>query len=162
MVSGTAYLYAHSAGWATWYNYWHYPGPNNGSMFLTSQKGYLRGIDCNAAEVHFLCQERFDEDWRALLRTFGVRSTSPFNGSWHSHDRSAGLDTKFESNVALTWRMKRLKRAHDHAVAARANSFLSDDDKEFIRRELYPWDTALHDWVCKGDRSPRAQSAKTS
>jgi hypothetical protein len=69
-------------------------------MFLTSQLEYLRGLDCCGApsgaasgarandttrehmdracetpiELHILCQERYDDDWRRLLETFGLRS----------------------------------------------------------------------------------------
>lgn len=40
------------------------PGPVNGSHFMTSQLGYLRGLDCSHHEIHFLCQESFDDDVR--------------------------------------------------------------------------------------------------
>ena len=74
--SGTAYLYAYSAGRPAWLGDWHYPGPINGSVFLTSQLGYLRGLDCDASEVHFVCTETFDDDWRGLLATFGEASSA--------------------------------------------------------------------------------------
>ena len=111
------------------------PGPVNGSMFLTSQLGYLRGVDCTRdVEVHLLCQERFDQDWAALLRSFGEHTSRP--GGWHSHLRNAS-------------RAPRLNRAH---WQANARSMLSSDDDAFVRRALYPWDDALHKWAC-GDSS---------
>ena len=56
-------------------------------MFLTSQLGYLRGVDCDESEVRFLCQEHFDAGWQALLDAFDVDAHSAPIG--HKHRRSA-------------------------------------------------------------------------
>ncbi len=138
-ASAVAYLYHHSAGQARWLYNWHYPGPIDGSMFLTSQLGYLRGVDCAADEVHFICQERFDEDWRALFAAkqpghAGDAIAQP--RQWHSHRRN---------DNASRSAMQRF---------AQRRALLSDEEQAFVRRELYPWDTALHRAVCAGDAAP--------
>lgn len=143
-VSSTALLYANSAGRPSWLHKWHYPGPLGGSMFLVSQLSYLRGLDCSNAktEVHFLCQERYDEDWKALLAEFGMQSSSLGRSYRHSHRRD-GLGKK--SPPLLAFAIKR--------------SVLSKADQDFIRHVLYPWDTALHQWACgagmANGRAPR-------
>ena len=127
---------------------WHYPGPLNGSMFMTSQGGYLRGVHCDTTEVHFVCQERFDDDWRSLLRIFGVRSSSARNGTWRRHVRSE-TESLATPSTRSTRRMTREKKARETAIIAHRNSALSEADKDFIRNVLYPWDTNLHKWACR-------------
>ena len=110
----------------------------NGSFFMTSQLAYLRGLDCSRDEVHFLCQERFDSDWNALLAAFGQTSTAP-GGSWHVHMRNV---TSSSTSIAKPSRAQRIARR------AALQSELSAPDQEFIRTALYPWDAALHQLIC--------------
>ena len=149
-VSGTAYLFAHSAGRPAWFMDWHYPGPINGSHFLTSQLSYLRGLDCSRHEVFFLCQERYDDDWRALLAHFGETSSSRRpDGTWHSHDRSREPAAPSTPQRPKDGRRRR-SVGEVRAEEARERSRLSESDRAFVRDELYPWDTALHRWACGG------------
>jgi hypothetical protein len=138
-------------------------------MFLTSQLEYLRGLDCCGApsgaasgarandttrehmdracetpiELHILCQERYDDDWRRLLETFGLRSQQ-MSRVWHSHVR----------NVSTSRNLHRTGRGAARARALEAEltsqSILKESDLDFIRRELFPWDTTLHSWSCGG------------
>lgn len=136
-VSGPAFLYAHSAGQPDWgVRVSNYPGPNNGSQFLISQWHYLRGLNCSAGdEVHFICTERFDTDFRRFLSAFGL-SPSVNGSSWHRQHRSAA----------------RSKLAY----YAERRSHLSEADRAFVRERLYPWDTELHRWACGRNRSDHA------
>lgn len=152
-ASFAAFLYAHSAGFPRWLYNWHYPGPVNGSMFLTSQLAYLRGLECSHTEIHLLCQERFDDDWLAFLsaKRSVPEASSPQHSStsgqappppklWHSHRRSTS-------------------REHPLMKFAIARAALSADEQEFVRVALYPWDTALHSWAC-GTAADRARIEK--
>ena len=121
---------------------WHgrianYPGPTNGSLFLVSQLWYLVGVNCtddSETELHVICTERFDADWRHFLTAFG---TVP-SGHWHRHKRHG-------------------TRLRTRAHRAERNSVLSEADKEFVRAALYPWDTALYQWACGGGSQPVAR-----
>ena len=143
-ASFAAYLYAHSAGLPKWLYNWHYPGPVGGSQFLTSQLHYLRGVDCRTAEVHFLCQERFDEDWAAFLASkrsvpgSSDASATAHSERYHSHRRDA----------ASSGHSPLMKFALRRAV-------LSEADQDYVRQVLYPWDAALHRWAC----APRPAAA---
>mmetsp|Transcript_3441 Transcript_3441/g.9211 ORF Transcript_3441/g.9211 Transcript_3441/m.9211 type:complete len:348 (+) Transcript_3441:27-1070(+) len=125
-VSAAGFLYAHSAGRPRWLYNWHYPGPVNGSMFLTSQLHYLRGVDCTTSEVHFVCQERFNEDWTSFFHgKMGMRAAPKL---WHTHQRNESRDPMMRFAI---------RRA-----------VLGETDQAFIRNALYPWDAALHRWAC--------------
>lgn len=108
----------------------HGNGPNDGDNFLVSQLHYLRGLDCdsdNAPELYFVCADdgqRFDDDWRAILRRFGVNDTADASAN-RSHHRSS--------------------EAHPRAVAV---STLKEEWRDIVRRQMYPWDWALHQHVC--------------
>ena len=139
-ASGTAFLYANSAGRPRWMYNWHYPGPLGGSMFMTSQLSYLRGIDCSRTEVHFLCQEKYDADWRELLRIFAADASA--GRVWHAHNRS-----QLRHQQSSRGPKSRTRVLEELAIE---RSHLGADEMAFIRREVYPWDTALHGWACGG------------
>ena len=114
----------------------HGDGPNGGDNFLVSQLHYLRGLDCSGAdpkapEIHFVCTERFNEDWHAVLRRFGHGDGNGTRGV-KSHTRSAAAHTK-----------------------ANALSVLDAEDEEFVRRAMFPWDAALWRHVCGGGAGGR-------
>ena len=137
-ASGTAFLYANSAGKPRWFYNWHYPGPDGGSMFLTSQLNFLRGIDCAETELRIICQERFDADWRALLTTFGLDGANA--KTWHSHSREV------RASRSKGGKMSRTRVIAEMAVN---QSMLTQEDIDFIQNQLYPWDNALHEWACR-------------
>ena len=98
---------------------------SGGYNFLVSQLDYLRGWDglarrCAAgrAELHLLCTETLERDARALLRRFNVSPGAP---PVHANRR---------------------------AIAASADAQEEARAAEFVRRKLFPWDTALHRHVC--------------
>lgn len=111
-----------------------YPGPEDGSIFLVSQSHYLQGINCSKAELHFVCTERFDEDWRAFLAKFGIAAGESPRLNHHNGTHPMG------------------SLAH----GAQQRSRLSEEDKAYVRNVLYPWDHALHSWAC-GRRPKRAK-----
>ena len=109
-----------------------YPGPADGSIFLVSQSHYVQGINCSKAELHFVCTERFDDDWRAFLAEFGVapRQSLPRLNRHNGTHRIGSL-----------------------AYGAQMRSRLSQEDKDYVRNVLYPWDTALYSWACERHRT---------
>lgn len=125
-TNAPARLYAASVSRPDWHGrLGNYPGPTNGSLFLVSQLWYLQGINCSRSELHIVCTERFDEDWRRFLGAFGAAPT----GEYHKHKRQGA-------------------KPRTRAARAERNSFLNESDKAFVRNILYPWDTALHRWAC--------------
>ena len=148
----SAWLYAHSAAAPQWRNNWHYPGPVNGSLFLTSQLEYLRGVDCNTMEIRLLCQERLSDDWRRLLRLFGEPPgyEPPMRVNIRRSNASGpparGPSSGWQPGAWFKWYATR--RSH-----------LSERDRVFVREELYPWDSRLHDWVCAGQGTQEEGSA---
>jgi hypothetical protein len=122
-------LYASSAAQPDWHNrLTNYPGPTNGSLFLISQLWYLQGLNCTETELHLVCTERFESDWRRFLAAFGVASPAV---AAHQHKRH---DVK----------------PHTRAHRAARNSVLSASDRAFMRDVLYPWDWELYRWACRG------------
>lgn len=109
-ASRVASLYSHSA---SGHPRWLYNRIVDGSAFLTSQIGFLRGMACPQVEVHFICTERFEADWRALRSLFGQSS----GREWRLHSK--------------------------HVPDSSRVSVLSSSEKAWIREVLYPWDTAL-------------------
>ena len=110
--------------------------------FVTPQVDYLRGVQhCNGitTEVHFLCTESLRADWEALLR----------------QQRRAGLlgapDARRarRNRVPETGRYVRSLQNHSyfHGQWAKVWS-MSEADRDFVRRCLFPADTALHATVC--------------
>ena len=100
-----------------------------GNNLMTAQLDYLRGLNCSEASADFVCQERFDADWAALVRA----------------DRS--LDPSTQASVVNEQR--RSAAAHPDDVAA---SRLSAEDATFVRECMWPWDARLHALACGGAR----------
>ena len=101
-----------------------------GSPFLVSQLEPLRGLDCDAHEVHFLCTENFDRDWASLINSLGGHHAFllPRNASHHEHWRSVGQGQA-------------------------ASPSLTAANRAFLEAEVFPQDAALHRRVCGGTRS---------
>ena len=77
-------------------------------------------------QVHFICTERFAEDWNVTLQKFGTSATSPL----------------------LPARQRMGAKAGSILYFAERRSRLSEDDRAFVRRVLYSWDTELWEWAC--------------
>lgn len=97
---------------------------HNGSHFFVSQTNYLRGIDCDRAEINFICTERFAQDWGDLAERFGIGR----NDSALPVHRPRSRFTYITS---------------PHGEVGEASA-------SFVRDVLWPWDTALHRLACKG------------
>eukprot|EP00308_Calcidiscus_leptoporus_P013352 CAMPEP_0119357530 /NCGR_PEP_ID=MMETSP1334-20130426/5903_1 /TAXON_ID=127549 /ORGANISM="Calcidiscus leptoporus, Strain RCC1130" /LENGTH=211 /DNA_ID=CAMNT_0007371799 /DNA_START=361 /DNA_END=996 /DNA_ORIENTATION=+ len=97
-------------------------GRFGGNNFLVSQRDLLRNANCTADELHFICAETMEDDWRRLMATFG----QPDANLEHANDR--------------------LSKASAVAINA---STLGDEEAAFMRECLYPWDVALHSKVCR-------------
>ena len=100
-----------------------------GNNLMTAQADYLRNLNCSEASADFVCQERFDADWAALVRADG------------------SLDPATQASVVNEQR--RSAAAHPDDVAA---SRLSAEDASFVRRCMWPWDARLHALACGGAR----------
>eukprot|EP00966_Prymnesium_polylepis_P148260 3424971-Prymnesium_polylepis.1 len=98
--------------------------------FLVSTINYLRGLDCQKTEVHFVCTNRFDTQWRSLLRSFGYQHPPSVP---HLNNRSALVPSSV-------------------SAAARLSSSL---DAQYVRQTLYPWDSRLYEAAC-GREQPAA------
>ena len=100
--------------------------------FLVSTVNYLRGLDCDQSELHFICTNAFDSQWRAVLLSFGhnASTTAP-----HLNARSAMVTSSVATASRLT----------------------SPADVEYVRRTLYPWDTILFEAAC-GSLAPRQRN----
>ena len=79
--------------------------------------------------MHFLCQERFQSDWEALLHRFGERPVKIKN-----------------LRHPEMWRGPQEAQLDDVARAR-----LTAADRDFLRRCLFPWDARLHSLVCNND-----------
>ena len=140
-ANGPARLYASSAAQPDWHNrLTNYPGPTNGSLFLISQLWYLQGLNCTETELHLVCTERFESDWRRFLAAFGVASPAV---AAHQHKRH---DVK----------------PHTRAHRAARNSVLSASDRAFVRDVLYPWDWELYRRACRGGLQSRVRGTPYS
>ena len=101
---------------------------------LVAQLDYLRGLNCSHAEVHFVCQERYQRDWEALLGTFRLDATSWNFTAALRQIRSAG------GSSGRSWAMGGAPAA-DPALLDAAN-------RAFVRECMYPFDTALWRQQC--------------
>ena len=115
-------------------------GTDDGSIFLVSQLSYLRSLrrscdgsssnDSSAIDIHFMCTERLQQDWEALVERLG-----------------AYLDLAAPRTTMNNRSMNRSPRSM-------AASTPSPEDAAFIRDSMFPWDTQLHLGPCAkvGDR----------
>ena len=109
----------------------HGDGPLGGDNFMVPQLHYLNDLNCSheaTPEIHFVCTERFDEDWQKVLRRFG--QSEPSSNSSVDHARS---DSAHPKRMYL--------------------STLSAADRSFVRDQMYPLDTALHSYFCGSSAS---------
>ena len=126
-------FYTQSAGHPRWGRAslgGHGEGPIDGDNFLVSQLHFWRGLNCSderMPEVHVLCAERYEDDWRAVLRRFGRNDSALTEATKHA-------------------------RGGDGRPQAKLLSTLSEADREYVRHALYPWDTALHRHFCGAPR----------
>ena len=109
---------------------------HGGNNMLTAQADYLRGVDCAEVELHFVCQETLEADWATLLTKFGLADQRRRDASQH----------------LLVSQQKRSSDAHPDDIA---RSRLSAEDRDFVRRCMYPWDDALHSLACPHARTLR-------
>ena len=104
------------------------PGPQGGSYYMVSQLAYLRGLHCRnetSPDVHFVCTERLSEGLDALSRRIGTGAGSLVNAA--RQNRSSSHDS-------------------EHAR-------ISPQSADFVRNSMFPWDTALHEAICKRPES---------
>ena len=88
-----------------------------------------------AVQLHVICQERFDTDWRAFARGVAPRSHRP-------RDAAASGTEGHRSNDRST------AAAAQSGRRGLAASRLSRGDAEWVRQRLYPWDSATHRLLC--------------
>ena len=118
-------IYASSVyQWSTWSK--SRGAPSKGSNFLISQAEYLRGLDCAHTAVHFICNERLDEDWMRLLSTTGA------NASFDMHSR----------------RENRMQGCAEHADCKGSDWRLAGRDAAFVRSSMFFTDDILHTTFC--------------
>jgi hypothetical protein len=101
-----------------------------GNNFLINQLDYLRGLDCNATRLYYVCTERLSADWGALLRSssYNASTIKASDIKTHAHQRG---------------------NASDGELTAMASP---DPVAEVQIRKLYHDDVALHRMVCGGGR----------
>ena len=105
------------------------------NLFLTAQADYLRGLaQCGVTtELHFLCTETLSSDWDAFHRRLpNLRPGSATTSETHAHNRQELLSHR--------------PRSQSHQVEMLYQ--LDEAQRNFVRRCLYPLDTALHRHVC--------------
>ena len=73
--------------------------------FMASQIAYLRGVDCGSAEVHFVCTERYNADWAALLSSFGIEGAQ--RGARWASSRKLARRTCRQRDSRDTWQRAR-------------------------------------------------------
>lgn len=167
-------LYYASAGEPKWHG-----SKKTGSManpFLVSQAHYLSGWRCDRPELHVVCTDQFENSWLRLLRSFNINASDKLaarHDEYRSRQQHKPTRMRVKENDTLV--AEEQLRAWNHQLNARPshlemngdktrlrNPFraqnppegLSDEQAEFIRRCLFPWDTILHAWACtKLDRN---------
>mmetsp|Transcript_21062 Transcript_21062/g.67865 ORF Transcript_21062/g.67865 Transcript_21062/m.67865 type:complete len:277 (-) Transcript_21062:1542-2372(-) len=111
--------------------------------FWTAQTDYLSGLTADQ-QIAFVCLENFAHDWANLIGNSGE------NGGEKNGSARAPL-------VVIPHSHARRASTHD------ANrSTLSADNAAFVRNCLYPWDTRLHDRICKGGGFRGEETTTTS
>ena len=65
-----------------------------GNLFLINQLDYLRGLDCSATQLYYVCTERLSADWSALLRASSYNASTIIESDikTHAHQRSNASD----------------------------------------------------------------------
>lgn len=102
-----------------------YP-PLMGSHFLVSQVRYLRGLECDSQQIHFICTDRFDSEWPALLTALGSNSSR----SRQRHERKRITHNRQRSRIS------------------------EGADEALITETLYRRDAELYRMVCEQDAQP--------
>ena len=99
-----------------------------GNLFLINQLDYLRGLDCSATQLYYVCTERLSADWSALLRASSYNASTIIESDikTHAHQRSNASDGELTAMASL------------------------DPVAEVQIRKLYRDDVALHRMVCGG------------
>ena len=91
------------------------------SFWFASQTSYLNNLNCTRQELHLLCVEDLDHDWKNLMATFGTNATLG-----RTHTRSSG-----KAKSGTTKHLFRVAGA-----------------KDFWNKCLFPYDLRLHDHFC--------------
>lgn len=126
-----------------------------GSDFLVSQLDYLRGINCREHVLDFLCTETLQRDWERLALTHASMHRDhavPHMENRAASEHEAHHDGGAWHAAASAESVGRLGRTGLDSAS------LSPEEKAFVRRCLYPWDTELHERVCR-QRSEEARAS---
>ena len=107
-------------------------GVHGGNNHLISQVDFLRHLDCTRHEIHFVCLERFEDDFDHLLHTFGNHTRA---------ERGKTASISIHNRTAIS-----------AAAGVADKSALGPDEADFWRSCMYPHDAALHRLVCGSRR----------
>ena len=106
----------------------------NGNIFLVPAASYVSGVlGVTAVEVHFLCTNRLEHDWQALVSRF---------------DASGDLGMPLEKADTLMRKMNSKRRSEPHVAIPGARSAarnLSESAAAYVRTCLFP-----EDWLLAG------------
>lgn len=128
--------------------------PGSGSLFLVSQLDHLRGIDCGRGDVlRVVCTERFAESW-ADIRADDTSGSTARRSPLHLNERT-GTDNASIAKWGLPVSLLRTGVMSPEALLRK--SWLTAQQRSYVREELYPWDTALHALWCGGAGGPDAR-----
>ena len=106
---------------------------------LTGQTDYLRMPDCLQQTLLFVCQERFSDDWKRL-------NAESISKTADASEISLGDNRSDANNMSVL--NAGLRSEHMTARGAERTG-LSEADRTFLRRCLYPVDDILHERFCR-------------